>query len=99
MLDGYFRQRGVRDRVELEYFTRDQEPAGEAHDPVVWMDAESRRRNIKQNYEFVVRAIDPEKKEVLGLYNYKLRYDLLVMASPPLPPQVLIATRLLVTET
>src|SRR5439155_9744856 len=79
MLDGYFRQRGVRDRVEIEYFTRDPEPAGEAHDPVVWMDAESRRRNIKQNYEFVVRAIDPEKKEVLGLYNYKLRYDLLVM--------------------
>ena len=99
MLDGYFRQRGVRDRVEIEYFTRDPEPAGEAHDPVVWMDAESRRRNIKQNYEFVVRAIDPEKKEVLGLYNYKLRYDLLVMVPPHRPAQVLLDSGLADTET
>ncbi len=51
----YFRQRGIRERVEIEYFTREPEPTGEAHDPVVWMDAESKRRNIKQNYEFVVR--------------------------------------------
>jgi len=99
MLDGYFRQRGVRDRVEIEYFTRDPEPAGEAHDPVVWMDAESRRRNIKQNYEFVVRAIDPEKKQVLGLYNYNLRYDLLVMVPPHRPAQVLLDSGLADTET
>ena len=72
MLDGYFRQRGIRDRVEIEYFTRDTEPAGEAHDPVVWMDAESKRRNIKQNYEFVVRSIDPEKKVVQGSLQLQL---------------------------
>ena len=89
MLDGYFRRRGIRERVEIEYFTRDPEPTGEAHDPVVWMDAESKRRNIKQNYEFVVRSIDPEKKEVQGLYNYKLNYDLLVMVPPHRPAQVL----------
>ena len=99
ILDGYFRQRGVRDRVEIEYFTRDPEPAGEAHDPVVWMDAESRRRNIKQNYEFVVRSIDPEKKEVQGLYNYKLSYDLLVMVPPHRPAQVLLDSGLADTET
>src|ERR1043166_462948 len=46
MLDGYFRQKGIRERVEIEYFTREPEPTGEAHDPVVWMDAESKRRNI-----------------------------------------------------
>ena len=62
MLDGYFRQKGIRDRVTIEYFTREPEPTGEAHDPVVWMDAESKRRGIKQNYEFVVRSIDPERK-------------------------------------
>jgi sulfide:quinone oxidoreductase len=53
MLDEYFRQRGIRERVEIEYFTREPELTGEAHDPVVWMDAESKRRNIKQDYEFV----------------------------------------------
>ena len=34
MLDGYFRQKGIRERVTIEYFTREAEPTGEAHDPV-----------------------------------------------------------------
>lgn len=99
MLDGYFRQRGMRERVEIEYFTREAEPTGEAHDPVVWMDAESKRRGIKQNYEFVVRSIDPEHKVVQGLYNYRLSYDLLVMVPPHRPAQVLLDSGLADTET
>ena len=99
MLDGYFRQRGIRDRVEIEYFTREPEPAGEAHEPVVWMDAESKRRNIKQNYDFVVRSIDHEKKEVQGLYAYKIRYDLLVMVPPHRPAQVLLDSGLADAES
>jgi sulfide:quinone oxidoreductase len=99
MLDGYFRQKGIRHRVEIEYFTRDMEPTGEAHDPVVWMDNESKRRGIKQNYEFVARSIDPEKKLVQGLYNYKITYDLLVMVPPHRPAQVLFDSGLADTET
>lgn len=99
MLDGYFRKRGIRDRVQIEYFTREAEPAGEAHDPLVWMDAESKRRNIKQNYEFVVRSIDPEKKVVQGLYNYNLPYDLLVMVPPHRPAKVLLDSGLADTES
>ena len=99
MLEGYFRQRGIRDRVQIEYFTRDPEPTGEAHDPVVWMDAESKRRGVKQNYEFVVRSIDPKRKEVNGLYNYKIPYDLLVMVPPHRPAQVLLDSGLADTET
>jgi sulfide:quinone oxidoreductase len=99
MLDNYFRQRGMRDRVEIEYFTREPEPTGEAHDPVVWMDAESKRRNIKQHYDFIVRRIDPAKREVQGLYNYKIDYDLLVMVPPHRPAQVLLDSGLADTET
>jgi sulfide:quinone oxidoreductase len=99
MLDGYFRQRGIREHVEIEYFTREAEPTGEAHDPTVWMDAESKRRGIKQNYEFVVRSIDPERKAVQGLYNYKIAYDLLVMVPPHRPAQVLLDSGLADTET
>jgi len=98
MLDVYFRQRGIRERVEIEYFTREAEPTGEAHEPVVWMDAESKQRNIKQNYEFIVRAIDPEKKQVQGLYNYNLSYDLLVMVPPHRPPQALLDSGIADTE-
>jgi sulfide:quinone oxidoreductase len=99
MLDGYFRQKGIRERVEIEYFTREAEPAGEAHDPVVWMDAESKRRGIKQTYEFVPRSIDPEKKVVRGLYNYNIPYDLLVMVPPHRPAQVLLDCGLADTES
>lgn len=99
MIDGLFRQRGIRDRVEIEYFTREAEPTGEAHDPVVWMDAESKRRGIKQTYDFVVRSIDPEKKQVNGLYNYKIPYDLLVMVPPHRPAQVLLDSGLADTES
>jgi len=99
MLDGYFREKGIRERVQIEYFTREPEPTGEAHDPAVWMDAESKRRGIKQNYEFVVRSIDAEKKVVQGLYNYKIPYDLLVMVPPHRPAQVLLDSGLADTES
>ena len=98
MLDTYFRQKGIRDRVSIEYFTRDPEPTGEAHEPVVWMDAESKRRNIRQHYEFIVHSIDPEAKTVTGLYGYKLAYDLLFMVPPHRPAQVLQDSGLADTE-
>jgi sulfide:quinone oxidoreductase len=98
MLDDYFRNKGIRERVQIIFFTRDPEPAGERRTPVVWMDAESRRRNIKQYYEFVVRSIDPEAKTVSGLYGYKIPYDLLVMVPPHRPAQVLLDCGLAETE-
>jgi sulfide:quinone oxidoreductase len=98
MLDNIFRERGIRERVQIEYFTREPEPTGEAHDPVVWMDAESKRRNIAQHYDFVVREIDPEKREIQGLYRYKINYDLLVMVPPHRPAQVLLDCGLADTE-
>lgn len=98
MLDSYFKKRGIRNRVQIEYFTRDPEPVGEHRTPLVWMDDESRRRNIKQYYEFVVRSIDPEAKEVSGLYGYKIPYDLLIMVPPHRPAQVLFDCGLAETE-
>lgn len=98
MLDSYFKERGLRDRVSIEFFTRDPEPAGEAHDPVVWMDAQSKRRNIKQHYEFIVHSIDSARKLVIGLYGYVLPYDLLFMIPPHRPAQVLYDCGLAETE-
>ncbi len=98
MLDDYFKRRGIRDRVQIEFFTRDPEPAGEHRNPIVWMDEESRRRNIKQHYEFIVRSINPEEKTVSGLYGYKIPYDLLVMVPPHRPAQILFDCGLAETE-
>jgi sulfide:quinone oxidoreductase len=98
LLDSYFKKRGIRDRVQIEYFTRDPEPTGEHRNPAVWMDDESRRRNIKQNYEFVVRSIDPKSRVVSGLYGYKIAYDLLIMVPPHRPAQALLDCGLAETE-
>ncbi|HXV80164.1 MAG TPA: FAD/NAD(P)-binding oxidoreductase, partial [Candidatus Binatia bacterium] len=98
MLDSYFKKRGIRNRVEIEYFTRDPEPTGEHRNPAVWMDDESRRRKIKQHYEFVVRSIDPKSKGITGLYGSKISYDLLVMVPPHRPAQVLFDCGLAETE-
>jgi sulfide:quinone oxidoreductase len=98
LLDEYFTKRGIRDRVQIEFFTRDPEPSGEARTPAVWMDAESRRRGIKQHYEFVVKSIDPEQKVVTGLYGYTIPYDLLIMVPPHRPSQVLFDCGLAETE-
>ena len=99
LLDSYFKERGIRDRVTIEYFTREPEPSGEAHDPVVWMDAQSKARGIKQHYEFIVQSIDSEKKTVNGLYGYKIDYDLLFMIPPHRPARALIDSGLADTET
>ena len=98
MLDSYFHKRGLHNHVAIEFFTRDPEPAGEAHDPGVWMDAQSKKRKIKQHYEFVAQSIDPDSKTVMGLYGYKLSYDLLFMIPPHRPAQVLIESGLADTE-
>jgi sulfide:quinone oxidoreductase len=62
------------------------------------MDAESRRRGIKQHYEFIAHSIDAEKKTVNGLYGYKLAYDLLFMIPPHRPARALIDCGLADTE-
>jgi sulfide:quinone oxidoreductase len=98
LLDGYFRRRGMRDRVTIEYFTREPEPTGEAHESVVWLDAESKKRKIRIHYDFVAHSIDPGAKVVNGLYGYKIPYDLLLMIPPHRPAKVLTDCHLAETE-
>ena len=62
------------------------------------MDAQSRKRGIKQHYEFIVKSIDPATKKVTGLYGYELSYDLLFMIPPHRPAQVLLDSCLADTE-
>ena len=90
MLDSYFRERGIRDRVTIEAFTPSPEPCGRDDDPAVWMDAQSKARGIRQHYSFCVEAIHPERKEVSGRFGFKLSYDLLVLIPPHHPSEVLI---------
>ncbi|MBI2820902.1 MAG: NAD(P)/FAD-dependent oxidoreductase [Acidobacteria bacterium] len=90
MLDSYFRQRNLRDRVAIEFFTPSPEPAGRADEPAVWMDAQSKKRGIPQHYSFFIESIDPAKKTVCGRYGFRLSYDLLFLIPPHHPSQALV---------
>jgi sulfide:quinone oxidoreductase len=94
MLDAYFRERGMRDRVTIDYFTPKPEPSGRADDPAVWMDAQSRARDIRQHYGVCVEAVHPERREISARFGFKLPYDLLVLVPPHHPSQVLIESGL-----
>ncbi len=90
MLDDYFRRKGMRDRVQIDFFTPNPEPVGEEHDPAVWMDAQSKARGIQQHYDFTVESVDPESKTVRALFGYTLPYDLLFLVPRHEPAQVLL---------
>ena len=94
LLHNYFVERGIRDRVEMEFFTRDPAPRGPAHDPSVWMDAQARQRGIAQHYSYFVEAIDPDERVVHGRYGLDLAYDLLFMIPPHQPAQALVDSRM-----
>ena len=90
MLDSYFKERGLRDRIEIEFFTTSPEPAGEERTPTVWMDTQSKKRGVKQHYSFTAQSIDPDRRTVQGLYGVELPYDLLFMVPPHEPARALV---------
>jgi sulfide:quinone oxidoreductase len=94
ILDSYFRGRGIRDRVDIEFFTRDPAPRGPEHDPSVWMDAEAQRRGIRQHYSYFIESIDPDARLVHGRYGWDLPYDLLFVIPPHEPARALIESRI-----
>ena len=97
MLDSYFHQRGMRDKVKIEFFTPAPEPAGEERTPAVWMDRQSKKRGIQQHYSFSVQSIDAQRKVVKALYGFELPYDLLFLVPPHQPSQVLLDSSLVET--
>lgn len=90
VLHDYFLRRGIRDRVEMEFFTRDPAPRGPQRDPSVWMDEQARQRGVAQHYSFFVESIDADEKVVHGRYGLSLGYDLLFLIPPHQPSQALI---------
>jgi sulfide:quinone oxidoreductase len=98
MLDSYFKERGLRDQIKIEFFTTSPEPAGEERTPAVWMDAQSKKRGIKQHYSFTAQSIDPDRRTVQGLYGVELPYDLLFMVPPHEPARALVDSGLAETR-
>ena len=81
MLNDYFEQREIRDKVEI-YYTY---PINRLHalEPVSnWTVPQFEKKNIKSETLFNMEEIDPDKKLVKTMEGTELNYDLLV-AIPP----------------
>lgn len=98
MLDSYFNERGIREKIKIEFFTTSPEPTGEERTPAVWMDTQSKKRGIRQHYSFTAQSIDAEQRTVKGLYGVELPYDLLFMVPPHNPAQALVDSGLAETR-
>ncbi|MGC8580327.1 MAG: NAD(P)/FAD-dependent oxidoreductase, partial [bacterium] len=81
MLDDLFRQRNIRDRVEIVYTY----PIGRLHSlkPVAdWVPAQFDKRNIKYETFFNVASVDPDKKIVKSLEGGEQKFDLFIFVPP-----------------
>lgn len=77
MLDDYFRERGIRDKVEI-YYTY---PVGRVHtleNVAKWAAPEMDRRNIRYETLFNMKSVDGEKKVITSEEGTDLSYDMLI---------------------
>ena len=88
MLDDWFRQRGIRDKVEYTYTY----PIGRLHglEPVAHFAAKTfPKHGILSETLFNMKEVDPNKKTVTSLEGVTLKYDLLLTIPPHKGAQVI----------
>ncbi len=88
MLDDWFRQRGVRDKVEYTYTY----PIGRLHglEPVAHFAAKTfPKHGIKSETLFNMKEVDVNKKTVTSLEGSTLNYDILITIPPHKGAQVI----------
>ncbi len=81
LIDDYFRQRGIRDKVTLAFVTPyprsyPAEPMSKVVEP------RFQKRGIEVVTFFNVESVDPTKREMYSLEGELLSYDLLIMVPP-----------------
>lgn len=81
LIDDYFRNRGIRDKVKITFLTPYPRPyPAEPMSKVV--EPRFRSREIETVTFFNVESVDPTKREIYSLEGDTLSYDLLIMVPP-----------------
>ncbi len=81
LVDDYFRERGIRDKVKITFLTPYPRPyPAEPMSKVV--EPRFRERGIEVVSFFNVESVDPAKREIFSLEGESLSYDLLLMVPP-----------------
>ncbi len=89
MMDDYFRKRGIRDKVDIQYTY----PIGRIHSlqPVAeWANPEFASRNINAETFFNMEEVDPERKVALTMDGSEHSYDLLISVPAHTGAQVIL---------
>jgi sulfide:quinone oxidoreductase len=81
LIDDYFRERGIRDKVKITFLTPyprpyPAEPMSKVVEPLF------QKRRIEVVTFFNVESVDPAKREIYSLEGESLSYDLLIMVPP-----------------
>jgi sulfide:quinone oxidoreductase len=81
LMDDYFRERGIRDKVKMTFLTPYPRPyPAEAMSRVV--EPRFQKRGIEVVSFFNVESVDPVKREIYSLEGESTSYDLLIMVPP-----------------
>lgn len=89
LLDDYFRNHGVRDKVKITFVTPYPRPyPAEPMSRVV--EPRFQKRGIEIVTFFNVESVDPAKREIYSLEGESLSYDLLIMVPPHRGADVII---------
>lgn len=81
LLDDYFREHGIRDKVKITFVTPYPRPYPAAPMSKV-VEPRFKERGIELVTFFNVESVDPTKREVYSLEGESLQYDLLIMVPP-----------------
>jgi sulfide:quinone oxidoreductase len=93
LIDDYFRERGIRDKVKLTFLTPyprpyPAEPMSRVVEPLF------KERGIEVVTFFNVESVDPTKKEMYSLEGESQSYDLLIMVPPHRGADVIVKSRI-----
>jgi sulfide:quinone oxidoreductase len=89
MMDDYFRERGIRDKVKITFLTPyprpyPAEPMSKIVEPLF------KKRGIEVVTFFNVESVDPTKREIYSLEGDSQAYDLLILVPPHRGADVII---------
>jgi sulfide:quinone oxidoreductase len=93
LIDDYFRERGIREKVKITYVTPYPRPyPAEPMSKVV--EPRFEKRGIEVVTFFNLESVDPAKREIYSLEGESLSYDLLIMVPPHRGADVVIKSKI-----
>jgi sulfide:quinone oxidoreductase len=89
LFEDYLRDRGVRDRTEISFFTSEPGPVGGSGKPADFIREHLQKRGISLHSNFTVENVDGGNRVIRSTDGRELAFDLAMIVPPHRPSQVL----------